>query len=200
MTDKQHISMMEWAWFYSGQKEGRGQFTLQQRVMKHLGICPECRKLYEKATALQDAASKIALLNSVDAREDAYLAVASGNTSQSNKAEIRGRLCVYIVSKRDHAQFVEGTWETSGFANRYALNAENDGRDLLDDGDSLRLYLRGDHLTIVLTEPNVICSYQLLPETGEELRGTVNPNGAVTEIPLLQSQFLTLELVFSRQQ
>ena len=192
----QHISREEWTALFSNPYPGADRMRLQARVAAHLNGCAACRELYEKGRALQAAARAMAASGQSAASRSAFRAVADAEGPARAADGPLGRLCVCVDSGTDDAAFIEDTLETEGCANKYALNPEDDGRCLLDDGEALRLELRDGRVRVALGagEPDAEC--RLLAED-EEAHVARASAGQAAEIELPPDSFCTLELVFT---
>ena len=135
---KQHVTMEEWQLFYMNASSGNK--SLHKRILNHVISCPECRAFYDHANALADAANALAR-TSRPAQEDGYAAVA-GMEMPLTKTAQTNTLTVNIDVNADGAVFLDDTVETTGSARQYAVNAENDGTCLVEDGGAFTLTLQ----------------------------------------------------------
>lgn len=191
-----HVSRQDWMALFSAERRDANWMRLQDRVMAHVNECAGCRDLYEKGMALQAAARAAAgAAEQRCAGESAFRAVASADRPVRAADGPRGRLCVCVDSGAEEAAFIDDTLELEGCANKYALNPEEEGRRLLDDGGALCLELRDGQLLLALGDGEPRCECTLLAEDEEPRRAALEA-GRRVGIELPPDSFCTLELVF----
>ena len=197
MNDNSHITQEEWVALYSARTGAAERMRLTGRVKLHIAGCPECAALYEKANDLRTAARMLAESRAADENEDAFRAVASWQEPTASVSQ--GSLFVCVDNQPGRPVFLEETLEASGLANKYALNPEDGGQTLEDDGSALRLTLSEGGLTLCLREEGVTARFLLIREDGEE-GGSLASDGHPLRLPLPADDYFTLELTFSSGQ
>ena len=191
-----HITQNEWVELFSIRNRDKNWMLLQSRIMEHINECAECREFYGKGLALQEASMALAASTGSQLNADAaFQAVASTGKPTRNPNQVQGHLYICLDCSLSGATFVEDTLEQEGYANRYALNLEEEGRCLLDDEGALRLELQDDRLIVALEsgEPDCVC--HLMPEGSDDCSAKVTA-GRDASIPLPSDDFCTLEIVF----
>lgn len=141
-----HISKEEWQLFFLN-KNQNANVKLNCRVLAHVAGCPECRELYDKATALSRTARAYNDALCTQHEESGYAAVASFSGKAPQAAGIN-TFTVDIDAEDGKAVFLADTVEATGSARRYAVNPEQEDTCLREDGGAFILALTGTTLTI----------------------------------------------------
>lgn len=196
MVNREHISERDWLRLLSAREHNKEWMQLQSRLMMHINACPDCKALYDAAVEVRDAARDLRGASARSEREDGYEAVASGAPWERTAPVSAGSLSVCIDQGADAAYFLEDTMETFGAANRFAMNMEEDGSCLEDDGGELRLSLKDGQLLVVLTG-GAKCRCRISIEGGGELQGEIAADGSDNCFSLPEDSFCTLELIFA---
>lgn len=145
MSD-QHVTMEEWQLFLIDQPS-KNTPALRSRVLAHVMACPDCRALYDKATALSRAASAYAAALRTQEEEDGFAAVASFS-QPAPKSAAANTFTVDIDPEGGKAVFLNDTVEATGSARKYAVNPEKDDTCLQEDAGAFTLSLEGCTLHI----------------------------------------------------
>lgn len=150
-----HISKEEWLRFFSTKQDSDNDRDLRTKVIAHLSSCEECRNLYTSAMnvkrAVRDRATNVYKNSFSDSA--AFQAVASSvNDSLSHRKTCSGSLSVEILVHAGKASFQFDTLETSGCAEKYALNETQDKSSIVDDGDLLSIILKGRNIEVLFKD------------------------------------------------
>lgn len=143
----QHVTTEEWQLFFINNHSTQNDPSVRSRVLTHVMACPDCRAFYDKANNLSQAASAYAAALRGQEEEDGYAAVASF-AQPAAKAAASHTFTVDIDSDGSKAVFLNDTVEATGAARKYAVNTEQDGTCLQEDGDAFTLTLEGSTLHI----------------------------------------------------
>lgn len=196
--NNEHISQQDWIALFSARKHDIEWMRLQDRVMAHVNGCEQCRELYEKGMALREAAMALTAQPSAPYRGigSAFQAVASAEATTRATGKPRGRLSVSLDSGSECAVFFEDTLELEGYANKFALNPEVDGRCLLDDDGALRIEIKDGKLLVVIRENEIGGKCLLLADGADDRYASAEP-GVEATIELPPDCFCTLVITFS---
>ena len=196
MSEK-HISREEWTAVFSQPRGRDAQAALRSRILAHVSVCPSCAAVYEKGRNAQ-AALRQYQRAVPEAREEypdgAYQAVASHGIG-TNKQPASGSLSVDLDIQDGQAVFLEETLDTLGLANKYAMNLEDGGRRLEDDGGLLTIWTENGTLRLYYADGAVRPSAKLITDEGEiPLVFTENEARA----PLPTDDYCTLDIAFTQ--
>lgn len=190
--EENHISQAEWTQFFSARQHTAEHMKLQSRILMHAAHCDLCRGLYEKGLDLREAARAYADSAAPFAADDgAYRAVASAGSPQTAKKH-GGSLAVDIDAGT--GCFMEDSLETQGCANKYALNPEDGGARLVDDGGEMTLSLENGEVRVEIPEGKTQVTGQLLTQEGETALAFTQGKARA---PLPAEDFCTLEMFFT---
>ena len=193
---EQHISRGEWIYLFDSTLNAHGDTKKKNHLLAHLAICPECQAIYEKGKNLQMAVRRFSTISSQSASSpwnSAYQAVASPTRDNSDKSQAMGYLSIDIEILNKSAIFLEETLETTGCANKYALNMENHGQRMEDDGNALAMEMDSQNIKVFFSDNDVQMEAKLITE---EAIIPLHFSGNVAEIPLPDTDYCTLDMVF----
>lgn len=140
----QHVTKEEWQSFFMNKNV---DVKLRSRLLAHVSACPECRAFYTHASELSRAARAYSAAAVCQSNESAYAAVASFSAPVS-RASAANVFSVDIDAGEDEAVFLADTVEATGTARQFAVNPEQGGACLREDGDAFTLHLTNRRLTI----------------------------------------------------
>ena len=196
MSEK-HISREEWTAVFSQPRGRDAQAALRSRILAHVSVCPACAAVYEKGRNAQEALKwyeRSVRGGRGEYPDGAYQAVASHGAG-TNKQPASGSLSVDLDIQDGQAVFLEETLDTLGLANKYAMNLEDGGRRLEDDGGSLTIWTENGTLRLYYADGAVRPSAKLITDAGEiPLVFTENEARA----PLPPDDYCTLDIAFTQ--
>ena len=187
-----HIDQETWALYFSDGLSAQERFAVQNRIMAHIAECPACNAFYEKAQAMRRAAQAYSEYLHTD--EDAYQAVASYRIHEETQPSANW-LSVDLEPYGTGWRFIEDSLETVGSADMLAMNPEDDGRTMADDGGDVRMSLSGQTLKVSFASNVLPARVKLLLEE-EELVLPLRDGEAEGELPA-GTELATLEITFS---
>lgn len=186
-----HITEQEWQRYFA-HGENEADLQLSQRIHSHTKECALCAEFYKKAADLKQAAQAYAdLFHLPEMDETPYAAVAAFGAETGAE---RNLLSVAIDCDEGNAIFLEETLETTGAANTYAINTENDETCLQEDLQAFRLELMGTRLHIQL-ENKLIGNVQAVIRNGIQAM-PITFEGNQGSILLPDNTLLHLEVAF----
>ena len=196
MSEK-HISLEEWTAVFSQPPGREAQAALRSRILAHVSVCPACAAVYEKGRNAQAALRQYgrSLLGGREEYPDgAYQAVASHGMG-TNKQPASGSLSVDLDIQDGQAVFLEETLDTLGLANKYAMNLEDGGRRLEDDGGSLTMWTENGTIRLYYSDGTVRPSAKLITDEGE-IPLVFTENEARALLP--PDDYCTLDIAFTQ--
>lgn len=140
----QHVTKEEWQSFFMNRSSDA---KLRSRLLAHVSTCAECRAFYTHASELSHAARAYSAAVACQSNESAYAAVASFSAPNS-RASAANVFSVDIDAGEDEVLFLADTVEVTGTARQFAVNPEQGGVCLREDGDAFTLHLTNRRLTI----------------------------------------------------
>lgn len=147
----QHVTKEEWQSFFM---DSNSDAKLCSRLLAHVSTCPECRDFYTHASELSRAARAYSAVLAHQSNESAYAAVASFSAPVSRASAVN-MFSVDIDAGEDEVVFLADTVEATGTARQFAVNPEQRGTCLREDGDAFTLCLTSRRLTIRVE--NALC-------------------------------------------
>lgn len=193
---EQHIRKEEWFYLFNPELSVPEETKKKNHLLAHISICPECRAIYEKGRDLQASLRMFSTIKDQSTSSfwgSEYKAVASPHQGDVEEAKVSGYLSIDIEIQNNSAVFLEETLEASGLANKYALNAVDQGQRMEDDGNALTLEADNGRIRIFFSDGDVQIEAKLITE---EAIIPLYFSEKVAESPLPTADYCTLDMSF----
>ena len=193
---EQHIRKEEWFYLFNPELSVPEGTKKKNHLLAHISICPECRAIFEKGRNLQVSLRRYSAIKDQSATSlwgSEYQAVASPQQGDAEEAKASGYLSIDIEIQNNSAVFLEETLETTGCANKYALNAVDHGQRMEDDGNALTLEADNGRIRILFSDGDAQIEAKLITE---EAIIPLHFSENVAESPLPAADYCTLDMIF----